>query len=227
MGFGDMVWDRENSRAADQMGDAAYVASVSGFTIYGLVLSSILSYFTMSWHPGWIGIIGIGLVIPILGIIIAMSSGKFIVSFLGHTMVCAGLGAIIGPSIALFDSGVVMTAIWATAGVTIVTSIVGIVYPKSLEHWGMWLFGALVALVFVRFAQIAMISLGVPEKLWYMPWIEYGAAVLFSLYIIYDWNRAMRLPHTLDNAVDCAIAIYLDIINLFVTLLRILGKAKE
>ncbi|HTW96926.1 MAG TPA: Bax inhibitor-1 family protein, partial [Candidatus Methylomirabilis sp.] len=220
MGLGDMVWDRENSRVADSMSDTAYIASVSGFTIYGLILSSVLAYFTMGWHPGWIAFIGIGLVMPLFGIFIAMKSDEFIISFLGHTMVCAGLGAVLGPTIAMFSTGVVVTAIWATAGVTIVTSIVGIVYPKSLEHWGIWLFGALTALLFVRIAQIFMISMGVSEKLWYMPWIEYGAAVLFSLYIIYDWNRAMRLPHTLDNAVDCAMAIYLDVVNLFVTLLR-------
>jgi FtsH-binding integral membrane protein len=50
---------------------------------------------------------------------------------------------------------------------------------------------------------------------------------LFCAYIIYDWNRALRLPYTVDNAIDAAVALYLDIMNLFIHLLRILGKSQS
>jgi FtsH-binding integral membrane protein len=39
--------------------------------------------------------------------------------------------------------------------------------------------------------------------------------------------RAQRYPKTADNAVDCAVDIYLDIINLFLRLLRILGRRRN
>ena len=48
--------------------------------------------------------------------------------------------------------------------------------------------------------------------------------VLFSLYIAYDWARAQQYPKTVDNAIDCAMDIYMDIINLFLDLVRILNK---
>ena len=38
--------------------------------------------------------------------------------------------------------------------------------------------------------------------------------------------RASEIPATLDNAVDVAIALYLDIINLFITLARIYAESK-
>nr|MCR5618576.1 Bax inhibitor-1 family protein [Lachnospiraceae bacterium] len=55
-------------------------------------------------------------------------------------------------------------------------------------------------------------------------WI--GAA-LFSGYIGYDFWRAQQFPKTLDNAVDCAVDIYLDIINLFLRILRILAGSRS
>ena len=51
-------------------------------------------------------------------------------------------------------------------------------------------------------------------------------AYIFSLYIGFDWSRAQVMSKTLDNAVDAAVQIYLDIINLFIRLLKIMGKKK-
>ena len=54
--------------------------------------------------------------------------------------------------------------------------------------------------------------------------ISWVAAAIFSLYIGYDWVKAQMYVKTVDNAVDSALDIYLDIINLFLQLLRILGS---
>ena len=48
--------------------------------------------------------------------------------------------------------------------------------------------------------------------------------ILFSGYIGYDVAKSQAYPKTLDNAVDSALDIYLDIINLFIRLLSILGR---
>ncbi|MBT7579493.1 MAG: hypothetical protein HN633_12065, partial [Candidatus Marinimicrobia bacterium] len=49
---------------------------------------------------------------------------------------------------------------------------------------------------------------------------------IFCGYIGYDWGRANQIPKTLDNAVDSAAALYMDIINLFLRVLRILGRRR-
>jgi len=54
--------------------------------------------------------------------------------------------------------------------------------------------------------------------------IDYIGAGLFSLYIGYDMYRANHVAKTLDNAIDISIDLYLDIVNLFLFVLRILGK---
>ena len=55
-------------------------------------------------------------------------------------------------------------------------------------------------------------------------WVGAG---IFTLYIGYDWYKAQAYPKTLDNAVDSALDLYLDIINLFLKILRILAKARS
>ncbi|EPZ8570104.1 Bax inhibitor-1 family protein, partial [Pseudomonas aeruginosa] len=39
-----------------------------------------------------------------------------------------------------------------------------------------------------------------------------------------DWGRANQIERTVDNAVDSAASLYLDIINLFVRVLEIISK---
>jgi FtsH-binding integral membrane protein len=207
------------------MGDTAYVGAVTGFTVFGLILATVIAFMTRSWQPTLFDVLVVGLAIPIAGIIIAFTSSSWVVSLLGYIMVVGGLGAITGPTVAMYQTGVVLTALMATGGVTLVMSITGIMFPKMLENWGAYLFGALLSLVFVRVAQAILAGMGVQEDIWYMPWIEYGAAVLFSLYIVYDWGRALELPHTMDNAVDSSVALFLDIINLFITLLQIFASS--
>lgn len=226
MSLGDSVWDRGHS-GPDELSKRLYIAVVTLATVYGLILSSVIAYFTLDWKPSFWILVFVGLVIPIIGILISAYSNNWLISLFGYTMLIFGIGAISGPAVSILETGVLMLALMSTAGVTIVMSVVGIIYPKSLEHWGGYLFGALFALLFVRIGQAVIMSLGIYESLWYIAWIEYGAVVLFSLYIIYDWNRSLRLSRTLDNAVDSAVAIFLDIVNLFWTIARILSHNND
>ena len=49
--------------------------------------------------------------------------------------------------------------------------------------------------------------------------INVVVALIFCLYIGFDWARAQRRPCTADNAIDSACALYLDIINLALRIL--------
>jgi len=55
-------------------------------------------------------------------------------------------------------------------------------------------------------------------------WLDWVVVLIFCGYIGYDWGRANSIPKTLDNAVDSAAALYMDIINLFLRILRIMGR---
>ena len=54
--------------------------------------------------------------------------------------------------------------------------------------------------------------------------IDWIVVLIFCGYVGVDWGRANQIPKTLDNAIDSAAALYMDIINLFLRILRILGR---
>jgi modulator of FtsH protease len=49
--------------------------------------------------------------------------------------------------------------------------------------------------------------------------------LLFGAYVLYDTSRLLRAGE--NDAVGCAIALYLDFLNLFLALLRILGSRRS
>jgi FtsH-binding integral membrane protein len=127
--------------------------------------------------------------------------------------------------VALYTLESVFQILFLTLGVTLAIGIAGAVYPKSVEHWGGFLLTGLFVIIFGDIARIFMSAYGFePVTLGIWDWI---AALVFCGLIFYDMNRAVRLDRTLDNAVDMAIALYLDIINLFIRLLAIAGNKRD
>ena len=70
--------------------------------------------------------------------------------------------------------------------------------------------------------EIVLLLLGKDQVV--TDWIVAG---VFSLYIGFDVWRSQQFPKTVDNAVDCALDIYLDLANLFIRLLSILARKDD
>ena len=71
-------------------------------------------------------------------------------------------------------------------------------------------------------AELVMLWLGVSNI-----GISWIAAIVFSLYIAYDVYESQEYPPTMDNAIDSALDIYLDIANLFLRILQLLGNKSD
>ena len=54
--------------------------------------------------------------------------------------------------------------------------------------------------------------------------LDWAVALIFCGFIGGDWAVAMSLEKTVDNAVDSAATLYLDIINLFIKILSIMKE---
>jgi FtsH-binding integral membrane protein len=166
----------------------------------------------------WWTIILVGLVIPIIGIVIAVKSDNPIISFIGYNMVVIPFGFILAPVLQLYKANVVQHAFLITAIDVFVMFLLSMSFPQFFSQIGGALFAALIGLVTVRIAQCFVPFLA---GLTIIDWIGAG---IFSLYVGFDFWRANEVPKTLDNAVDIALDLYLDIINLFLCILKILGK---
>jgi FtsH-binding integral membrane protein len=95
----------------------------------------------------------------------------------------------------------------------------GLLFPQFFAKLGSILFFGLIGVVIGVILSFFVRGVNLP--------VTIISAGLFSLYIGYDVYRSQQFPRTVDNAVDCAIDIYLDIINLFLDLLRIFGKSND
>ena len=60
-----------------------------------------------------------------------------------------------------------------------------------------------------------------------MNFMDYIVALIFCGFIGFDWAKAQVFPKTLDNAVDSAADIYVDVANLFIRILAITGKSND
>jgi len=152
-----------------------------------------------------------------LGIYLFNKSNKPVVSFIGYNFVVVPFGLIINLVVSRYDSALVGEAIRVTALVTIAMMCLGSLFP----HFFKKIYGALtIALLIVIVVELIEIFVfGVHHGI-----IDWVVVLIFCGYIGYDWGRANQIPKTLDNAIDSAAALYMDIINLFLRILRILGR---
>lgn len=218
------VWEREGG--SHSMSKNLFAFLVCFWTAAGVGSSAVAASFTTDWRPGWLVFLLVGLVVPIAGIFIALGSGNPLVSLLGYALVTIPFGLVAGPMVGTYTTASVVKILGVTTAIVVTLGIVGAVYPKSLESWGVWLFGGLLIIFFGQFgiAIAGMLGANVGGALTVWDWV---GIVLFCGYVIYDLNRAMRIERTHDNAIDCALAVYLDFANIFVRLLRLYGTKKD
>lgn len=209
---------------ADTLSRRSFIFMMSAYIAGGLALAASIASSTYYATVTWWWVLGY-FAVAIPGILISASSDNWALSSIGYTMVVAATGAILGPSVRPYAPELVMNAVLLTGGATLGIGLAGALYPKSVENWGGFLLMALIMLLLARFAEVILLSFGFPAAP--VGLLDYAGALIFSAYIFYDMNRAMRIPATMDNAVDTAVALYLDIINLFLHLLAILGNSRD
>ncbi len=203
----------------------AYNLILTATVLYGLVINallcreSIVTFFVERINP-IVFFIGY-FVCVIAGIVIAHKSDKPVVSFIGYNLIVVPVGIVVAEAVVMggYSPSVVWHSFVTTAGVTIIMTAAGLLFPQFFAKIGSILFFGLLGVLFgflicffIPGANMAITVL---------------AAGLFSLYIGYDVYRSQQYPRTVDNAIDSAIDIYLDIINLFLRLLSIFAKSSD
>ena len=112
-------------------------------------------------------------------------------------------------------TGVVMTAFGGTAAVFFVMASLSTVIKRDLSGMGKWLFaGALVIMV----GAIINVFIGSTMGMLVISTLAIG---VFSLYMLYDLKQIIDGGET--NYISATLALYLDIFNVFQSLLIILG----
>ena len=125
-----------------------------------------------------------------------------------------GLTASFG--LANYDLPTINTAFIATAAITFVFGALGVTFPKFFQRvYGIG-FGILLATILV---EIVLMFMGVSQSI-----TDLIVIVVFAGFIGYDTYVATTVPPTLPNAVLMASNLFVDIINVFLRILNILGR---
>lgn len=198
--------------------DRMYNIIIGAVIFYGVLVNAVIVKFMA---PVFIGMNPIALLIGyfvlcLAGTIMAARSDSPVISFLGYNMVVVPIGAVLSVCLQGYNTAVITQAFVMTTIVTAVMLIAATLYPGTFAGMGRMLFIALIGLVI---GQFVCMLLGI-----YPTVLAWAGAAIFSLYIGYDWVKAQMYVKTIDNAVDSALDIYLDIINLFLQLLRIFAS---
>lgn len=225
----DNIFNAQNRKKArmngvDSITPSAYNLLIGGVLLYGFIANALVvwignDFFTSLASDHYILFIIGYFVLCTVGTIITARSTKPAVSFLGYNLVVLPIGALLAIMLPAFYITDILLAIIATGAVTTAMTILGATYPRFFAKLGRTLFlslflGLLVELIALLFGYSGNI----------FNWLF---VVIFSLYIGYDWQKAQMYPKTADNAVDSALDLYLDIINLFIRLLKIISKNRD
>lgn len=123
--------------------------------------------------------------------------------------------------VSFYDAGIVLNALVLTAGIFIFLTLFACQSKYDFTSWMPYLFGALWGLVIFGFMFMFFPYSSTGELI-------YGlvTAVIFSGYILVDTQMVLR-KHHVEEEIAAAIALYLDIINLFLAILRILNSQQN
>ncbi|GAA8360414.1 Bax inhibitor-1/YccA family protein [Helicobacter pylori] len=129
-------------------------------------------------------------------------SGVTLVPLLGMVIAKAGLGAV-----------------WQALGMTTIVfglmSVYALKTKNDLANMGRMLF---IALIVVLVCSLINLFLGSPM---FQVVIAGASAILFSLYIAYDTQNIVKGMY--DSPIDAAVDLYLDFLNVFISILQIIG----
>lgn len=205
----------------------------------GLVVTAVLAFFTLNFSPllnfifsnsfVYFGlfIVEIGLVVYLSRRVMKMSMGTGLAVFLFY----AALNGITLSVIFLtYTASTITLAFSVTAVFFCVMSFIGFVTKEDLSKWRNVLFGGLIALIIASVANFFFANST-------LDWIiTYAGILLFLALTVYDTQHIKKMTIALASSgqqdlvlkasILGSLRLYLDFINLFLFILRLLGRRR-
>ncbi len=213
-----------------EVSQRTYNAVIGGVLLYGFVINAIIVMLfknkaiemylnpTMGYAKGLIAFAVTFIICGIIGALLVHRSDNPVVSFIGFNFFAIPFGFMLAFAvIPVYEPAIVARAFALTAIITLAMLVVSSIVPDAFLSMGKVLFISLIVCVAVDIIGFFIVG--------NLLIIDYAMTFIFTLYIGYDWARANACVKTIDNAVDCAAELYLDIINLFIRILQILARS--
>lgn len=205
----------------DEISIQSYNAFLGGIFIYGLLVDACtcVSLGNKIVHYSPVLLLVIYLVCLFLGKKISVISSNPLVTFLGYNLVTAPLGLIIA---AILYGGmgsdfrdVIAQTVLITAGIIACVTIISVIIPEWLLDYGMTALALVGSMVTT---ELVILAFGLPQS-----GPAWAFAFLLGMRITNHYRKAQTFQKTLSNAVNGALDVYLDIINIFVLIAQIMS----
>ena len=210
---------------ADEIAPQSYNMVIGATILYGFIINMIMvsccADFAMSMNPIVFTIAYFAMAIT--GSIMVRKSDSPVVSFIGYNLIVVPMGLcltlIINAYLYAGYETTIVAAFLLTTIVTLVMMVLGAMFPTFFLSIGRTL---CISLLITVIAELILYFIGIQLGIF-----DYVVVLIFCGYIGYDWAKANTQPKTMNNAIDSACELYIDIANLFIRLLRILARANS
>lgn len=200
----------------DGVNAGTYNFLIGCFLIYGFLINiiecSILSNIHLPKLPAFLGIL-LYILCALIGAFFVREKASALSVFIGYHFYVVPVGV----SVWLATSGRYMSDVIESVGLTTaITSIMLLassMFPKFFAGLGRYLLASLFSFVICELVSVFVFG-------YYSNIFNLIAVFLFSLYIGYDWYVGGVRRKCVANALRTALALYLDVVNIFLALLR-------
>jgi len=211
-----------------------FMAAVYRWMTLGLLVTSGVAFYVATSESALQAIFGNrmvfwGLIIAQFGLVIALSAAvnKLSAGVAGalFLLYSALTGATLSVVLLAYTGASVASAFAVTAGTFLAMSVYGTVTKRDLTSWSTFLFMGLIGIVIASVVNIF-------TKSGMVAWVVSAAAVVvFTGLTAYDTQRLRRMATAGAGVaalpVNGALALYLDFINLFLSLLNLFGGRRN
>jgi uncharacterized protein len=225
----DQVLVRTNSDV-----ERRFMASVYRWMTLGLGITALVAFFVAGSEDALRFVIGnrivfFGLIIAEFGLVIAISAAANRLSAAtagGLFLVYSALnGATLSVVLLAYTGSSVALAFVTTAGTFGAMSVFATVTRRDLSTWSSFLFMGLIGIVIASVVNMFLHSSAMSFV------ISCAAVVVFTGLAAFDTQKLRALARAGEGSaampVNGALALYLDFVNLFLALLRLLGNRRD
>lgn len=228
---------RTDANASIDVGLRKYMLGVYNYMASGVLLTGVVALLTSMWVTGNESAMALLYTSPLswvimlapLGFVMVMSFGLNKLSAATLQMLFWAFAAVMGLSISSIFLVYTGTSIARTFFITAATfaslSLWGYTTKKDLSGWGTFLFMGLVGIIIASVVNIFLGSSTLSMV------VSYAGVLIFAGLTAYDTQKIRNMYYEGDGAetrskkiIMGALNLYLDFINLFMMLLRILGS---
>ncbi len=196
----------------------AYNAALAGLLLYGFAANAIvcLLFTGQIWGMNPFVLIGGYIVSSLAGVFVAHHTVSPALRFLGFNLVVVPSGMIIAAVLPAYHFETVMHALIGTTLIAGIMLVAAVVRPRTFEGLGPVLGLSLVSAVVVELFMLLFFHSS-------SIFIDIAVVIVMSCFVGFDFVQANKCTRTLSNAVAFAIDLYMDMLNIFIRLMSILG----